>query len=597
MPRSMLSLSSSVSSRAVRRATKLLAASLAVAIALPVSQPAFAQMMRGPNINMGVRMTPNVAPRVNPNIAPRVSGQGNFATKGNVGPRTNATVGSRGGGQFGGQSTSSGGGPRTNVGSGNLASGGARNTPAAARPGGSRTTAGPGPITGPAGPIIPTLRYPAYPGYWGGPQGGGGTPVASGPTTGPSGNRPQQAQATPNARVQPNEVVIEIQGQPTEAQVAEIARRHRLTRLESQSFPLVGSTFYRWRITDGRPVQSVLDALAADGTIGSAQRNYRYALQSTPSAGGDPAQYAVAKLRLPEAHAIWCRSSVTVAVIDSAIDQNHPELAGVIVGSFDALNSKEGPHAHGTGIAGAIASHARLMGSAPAARILAIRAFGATRSGAESTSFAILKSLSFAVEQKAQIINMSFAGPQDSLIGRALGAIAQKNIVLIAAAGNAGPKSPPLYPAADPNVIGVSATDSSDQIFAASNQGSHVSVAAPGVDVLLPAPDNKYQMTSGTSFSAAYVSGVAALMLARNPAMTPRALRGTLMATARDLGAPGPDDQFGAGIADAYAAVQASAAPVTASSGETRSVTLPPMSAAPSPMTPASAESNSTPSR
>ena len=126
---------------------------------------------------------------------------------------------------------------------------------------------------------------------------------------------------------------------------------------------------------------------------------------------------------------------------------------------------------------------------------------------------------------------------------------------MVAAAGNAGAKSPPLYPAANPNVIAVSGTDAQDRLFAASNRGGYIAVAAPGVDIFLPAPDEKYQMTSGTSFSAAYVSGLAALMLERNPALKPDDLRTILMKTARDLGAPGRDDLFGAGEADAYAAV------------------------------------------
>ena len=140
---------------------------------------------------------------------------------------------------------------------------------------------------------------------------------------------------------------------------------------------------------------------------------------------------------------------------------------------------------------------------------------------------------------------------------------------MIAAAGNAGAKSPPLYPAANPNVIAVSATDAEDRLFSASNRGSYVALAAPGVDIFLPAPDDKYQMTSGTSFSAAFVSGVAALMLERNPALRSEQLRAILMRTAHDLGSPGRDDLFGAGEADAYAAVQAviasSSAPVASS--------------------------------
>ncbi len=163
----------------------------------------------------------------------------------------------------------------------------------------------------------------------------------------------------------------------------------------------------------------------------------------------------------------------------------------------------------------------RLMGSAPQARILGIRAFGTAANGAESTTFVILKALNYAVLHGAQIVNMSFAGPKDPLIERGIGAMAARGIVMVAAAGNAGAKSPPLYPAANSNVIAVSATDAGDKLFAASNRGGHIAIAAPGVDIFLPAPDGKYQMTSGTSFSAAYISGLAALMLERNPALKP----------------------------------------------------------------------------
>jgi subtilisin family serine protease len=204
------------------------------------------------------------------------------------------------------------------------------------------------------------------------------------------------------------------------------------------------------------------------------------------------------------------------------------------------------------------------MGSAPAARILAIRAFGVAQNGAESSSFVVLKGLDYAAAHGAQIVNMSFAGPKDALIERGIAALAAKGILMVAAAGNAGPKSPPLYPAANASVIAVSATDAEDRLFPASNRGSYIAVAAPGVDIFLPAPDGKYQITSGTSFSAAYISGLAALMLERNPALQPDELRAILMKTARDLGAPGRDDLFGAGEADAFAAVSAVAtAPAT----------------------------------
>jgi subtilisin family serine protease len=396
----------------------------------------------------------------------------------------------------------------------------------------------------------------------------GGSP--SGPSGKHRNNGPRRnaAQTALNPRTIANEIVAEIDGSLSAAQADELARRHGLARLESQNFPLVGGTIGLFRVTDRRTVETVSRELATDASVRSVQPNFRYLLQDQQAAltEGDPAQYANAKLRLPEAHTLAHGANVTVAVIDSGIDLKHPEFASAISDSFDALGSKEGPHAHGTGVAGALVSHARLMGSAPAARILAIRAFGETQNGAESTSYVILKGLDYAAGHGAQIVNMSFAGPKDALVERGIAAAAAKGIVMVAAAGNAGPKSPPLYPAADSNVIAVSATDARDRLFAASNRGGYIAISAPGVEIFLPAPGEKYQLTSGTSFSAAYISGLAALMLERNPALKPDQLRAILMKTARDLGSPGRDDLFGAGEADAYAAVlgvaPAPAAPV-----------------------------------
>jgi Subtilase family len=387
--------------------------------------------------------------------------------------------------------------------------------------------------------------------------GGGGSAASA--KNGNNVPRRDVAQAALNLRTVANQLVAEIDGALSDAQADELARRHGLERLQSQNFALIGSTIGLFRIIDRRAAETVSRELAADANVRSVQPNFRYVLQDQKAhlTEGDPGQYAVAELRLPEAHKLADGANVTIAVIDSGIDVKHPELANSIADSFDALGSKEGPHVHGTGVAGAIVSHARLMGSAPAARILAIRAFGKVSSGAESTSFVILRGLDYAASHGAQIVNMSFAGPKDALIERGIAALAAKGIVMVAAAGNAGAKSPPLYPAANANVIAISATDAQDRLFTASNRGGYIAVAAPGVDVFLPAPDEKYQITSGTSFSAAYVSGLAGLMLERNPALKPEELRAILMKTARDLGSPGRDDLFGAGEADAFAAVSA----------------------------------------
>jgi subtilisin family serine protease len=350
-----------------------------------------------------------------------------------------------------------------------------------------------------------------------------------------------------------------------------LARRFNLERLQSQYLVSTNSTVFRWVIPgSSRSVSAVIGQLEANGIKSSP--NYFFALAQAETAAastasapadkveGDPAQYALGKLRLPLAHSLAKGDQVLVAVIDSGVDTTHQEFAGVIADTFDVLDSAEPPHAHGTAIAGAIAAHSRLMGVAPSAKILAIRAFGESTGSAEGTTFNIIKSIDWAIGKGAQVINMSFAGPKDPALARRLVAAREKGIVLIAAVGNAGAKSPPLYPGADPNVIAVTATDSNDQLFSASNRGDYVAIAAPGVDILLPAPGGAYQVSSGTSFAAAHVSGIAALILERKRDLKPDAVRKILLSTAKDLGPKGRDIYFGAGLADAYQAVTATEA-------------------------------------
>ena len=243
-------------------------------------------------------------------------------------------------------------------------------------------------------------------------------------------------------------------------------------------------------------------------------------------------------------------------MINSEIDGAHPDLTGAIANKYDATGVDDNPHAHGTGMAGAIVSHQKLLGVAPGARILAIRAFSTRNANPESTTFHILRGLDWAVANNVRIVNMSFAGPRDPSLERALKAAHDKGMVLIAAAGNAGPRAPALYPAADPHVIAVTATDVDDRLFTGANRGNHVAIAAPGVDILVPAPAGEYQVTTGTSVATAHISGVVALMLERNPRLTPVDVRRILIASAKRIG---PANMFGAGLVDPMKAIEMAA--------------------------------------
>jgi subtilisin family serine protease len=334
----------------------------------------------------------------------------------------------------------------------------------------------------------------------------------------------------------------------------------QLTRLETQSFALTGRSLQRWRIDGNRSVANTLRAVSRYTRISAAQPNYTYLAQqgapaTTHEAKDDAAsaQYVVSKLHLTEVHRITHGDDVLVAVIDSKIDASHPDLSGVVADEYDDVGGPATPHLHGTGMAGAIASHAKLLGVAPKVKLLAVRAFSGERESAQSTTFNILKGLDWAAAKNARIVNMSFAGPSDPMFRNMLAKAYARGIVLIAAVGNAGPNSPPLYPGADPHVIGVTATDADDRLLPQANRGPQVAVAAPGVDILAPAPDGAYQITSGTSVAAAHASGVAALLLARQSNLTPDDIRRVLTRTAQAVG--GKRTDTGAGVIDALGAV------------------------------------------
>ena len=162
--------------------------------------------------------------------------------------------------------------------------------------------------------------------------GGNGGSAKNSARKGNGGAGKSNSQAAVNLRTVPNELVAEIDGTLSTAEADELARRHGLERIASENFPLLGGTIGLFRIIDRRPVETLRRELAADGSVRSVQLNFRYFLQDQKKAPteGDAAQYAVAQLRLPQAHQLARGMNVTIAVIDSGVDAKHPELANSV---------------------------------------------------------------------------------------------------------------------------------------------------------------------------------------------------------------------------------------------------------------------------
>ena len=363
---------------------------------------------------------------------------------------------------------------------------------------------------------------------------------------------------TEETRFRPGEVLVETASGVSRSTIEAILRSHRLTEAEETVIGLTGQSLRLWRFPTTRSVPGVVGELGGEMALASIQPNYIYAPQGD-AATTSPAfvdEYWLAKLRVDKSLDLASGEPVRIAVIDTAVDAAHPDLKGSIEAEFDAIGGNEPTHIfeHGTSMVGAIAAHGLLKGVAPTVHILVARALDRDDRDLElGSTQSVMKAVQWAFDRRARIINMSFAGPVDDPgLHAELAAAYAKGVVLIAAAGNDGPKARPRYPGADKDVVAVTATDASDDVFATASAGSYIAVAAPGVDVLLTAPNGAYAMQTGTSVSAALVSGVAALLIERSPSATPLEVRGWLMTTAKPLSLAA-----GAGLVDARRASEA----------------------------------------
>jgi subtilisin family serine protease len=318
---------------------------------------------------------------------------------------------------------------------------------------------------------------------------------------------------------------------------------------------LGGSRVYRFSIPDDRPVETVAAAMSSAPGVGFAVPNGLYRLQGSAGTPSHDLQYALPKMRVPAAQAMGRGRGMTIAVIDSGVDAHHPSLKNAQLTVVDATKRGiDGPDMHGTAIAGIISASGGMIGIAPEAKIVAVRAFASEKLGSppetDATTLAIAVDTAFS--RGARIFNMSFAGRREPLLIEAIDAAYAQGAVFVAAAGNDGPDAPPAYPAAHDKVIAITATDEEDEIYDYANRGGYVLAAAPGVNILAPVTGQGFDYLSGTSFAAAHVTGVIALMMERNPHLAAQDVRRILVDSAHDLGEAGQDSEFGAGLTDAY---------------------------------------------
>jgi subtilisin family serine protease len=333
-------------------------------------------------------------------------------------------------------------------------------------------------------------------------------------------------------------------------------RRDGLSVVEVVPLPSANAAMVVFEIQDGIGAIVKAAALAADPRVTLAQADFVY-----DTSQGKPAppqlSYGVQMIGADVVQSVSRGDGIRVAVIDAGVDTGHAALAKKVADHADVTGTGWTPDAHGTLVAGVIASessgNAAAGGVAPGVQLVAIKSCVAQSSrlaAARCWTSTLAKGLDMAVQKNVRIANLSVGGPEDKLLSRMVDAAVKKGIAVVSAAGNDGPAGKPSYPAAFENVIAVTAVDAASHLYAQATRGNFVDVAAPGVDVMSTGPGGRTQLFSGTSAATAFTSGAVALLLQQRPALDQAEVSKILRETAKDLGPAGPDTEFGYGLVD-----------------------------------------------
>jgi hypothetical protein len=306
------------------------------------------------------------------------------------------------------------------------------------------------------------------------------------------------------------------QGRAARLRIARrLAQTHGLTLVTSWPMAVLGIDCYVFAVPDGRAIEDEAERLAHDPGVAWTQPMHLYHAQGV-AIPNDPLfriQPAASQWRLADLHEMSMGRGALVAVIDSQIDTTHPDLLGQVRIARDfAPGRPSAGEQHGTGVAGVIAARADngvgIVGVAPQARLIALRACWQPAPAAPTTlcdSLTLAEALHFAIEHGADVINLSLSGPADPLLGRLIDAAVARGAVVVGAFDTATPGGG--FPASHPGVVAVS-----DVAVEGAPAGLYT---APGRDIPTTQPGGRWSLVNGSSYAAAHVSGLMALIHGR----------------------------------------------------------------------------------
>lgn len=292
-------------------------------------------------------------------------------------------------------------------------------------------------------------------------------------------------------------------------------------------------------------------------------------------------QQELVQTKVTRAWDVTTGSNIVVAVIDTGLFVNHEDLTGRVWVNSDEVPSNgrdddnngyiddyngynfvdnnsniADTHGHGTGISSIIAANTNnnkgMAGVNWNASIMPLKALDSAGGGEFDD---VIRAIRYAADNGARVINMSFGSPSDdSSLASAVNYAVSKNVVIVAASGNAG-ASTVYYPGAYTEVISVGSVNRSNQISSFSNYGTNLDLVAPGEDIVVATQSGTfYAEAAGSSFASAEIAGIAALLIAHRPTLRPSEVDTILKTTAFKIEAA-PSSRYGYGLIDAYSAV------------------------------------------
>jgi subtilisin family serine protease len=362
-------------------------------------------------------------------------------------------------------------------------------------------------------------------------------------------------------QAQDRQVIVTLAPERWEGITDSLEQAYGLIRLGAFYMTALGVQCIRFQVPEGRSIDAVIARLAADRRVKAVQLNQRF--QGLGVAHNDAhawLQYGARAIRADAAHRWATGKGVKIAVVDTGVAIGHPDLLGQIVdhASFvDGGMKTFAQEIHGTEVAGIIAARAGngigIFGIAPEATIVALKGCRQLNTGqAVCDSWTLAKALNHAIDKAGvRLLNLSLGGPEDELLGDLLKE-AEKRVITVVAATQKDVPKPPGFPASLETVVGVLASDIHGQVDGAEAAKLAGLLAAPGVAIWTTDPPSGYKEVRGSSLAAAHVTGVAALLLERDPGLSPQRVRDILHKTAQPAKASGGRPR----IVDACAALE-----------------------------------------